>query len=273
VKITTITCAFVAAGAVGFLGAPTALAEGPTSAAIGSPAKLVDADGNVVQSWTITNLKTSSDVIPYPVAGTLWEATATDEAVMGGVTPIVSNLNARAGDGENYRALFGVATPQGVNPATLAQGQKTTGKVYFDVTGTAPISVVYNTGGVDLLVWAGSPAPARQGGTRGNVGGGTSAATAIPEVVPGVPSDVTEGPSTLEGAPGTTLPPAGQGTPIPAAGQGTPIPAAGQGTPIPPAGQGTPVPAVGQGTPVPAAAEGTPVQPTPTPAAQPKSTS
>ena len=158
-KITTITCAFVAAGAVGFLGAPTALAEGPTAAAIGSPAKLVDADGNVVQSWTITGLKTSSDVIPYPVAGTLWEATATDEAVMGGVTPIVSNLNARAGDGENYRVLFGVATPQGVNPATLAQGQKTTGKVYFDVTGAAPIAS--STTQAASTCWSGRDRPHR----------------------------------------------------------------------------------------------------------------
>lgn len=93
-KFTTITCAFVAAGAVGFLGAPIALADGPTTTAIGTPAKLVDAAGNIVQAWTVTNLKTSSDVIPYPVAGTLWEATATDEAIMGGVTPIVESQRA-----------------------------------------------------------------------------------------------------------------------------------------------------------------------------------
>src|SRR6185369_6090494 len=108
--------------------------------------------------------------------GTLWEATATDEAIQGSVTPIVSNLNARAANGDNYRVLFQVATPQGVNPATLAQGQKTTGKVYFDVTGATPDSVVYNAGGRDLLLWlqpapapqqagASSPAPARSGQT------------------------------------------------------------------------------------------------------------
>ena len=143
--------AIAAAGSVGIIGAPNAAADDTSTTTIGSQAKLVD--GNVVQGWTITGLKTSSDPIPYPVAGTLWEATATDEAIQGGATPIVSNLNARARSGQTYRALFGVATPQGVNPSTLAPGEKTTGKVYFDVTGETPDSVVYNAGGQDLLVW------------------------------------------------------------------------------------------------------------------------
>jgi Domain of unknown function (DUF1942) len=248
VKITKITCAFVAAGAVGFLSAPIALAEGPSSAAIGSPAKLYDAAGNIVQSWTITGLKPSSDVIPYPVAGTLWEATATDEAVMGGVTPIVSNLNARAGNGENYQALFGVATPQGVNPATLAQGQKTSGKVYFDVIGAAPISVVYNAGGVDVLVWAGMPAPARTGGGGTASSAGTGAAsTPIAETVPGAASEGTEA---AEGTPGTPATPGSMGTPVAPGSMGTPLPAASQGTPVPAGSEGTPVPAGSEGTPV-----------------------
>jgi hypothetical protein len=154
VKITSAlaaAAAIAAAGSVGILRAPIAAADEPSTTTIGSQAKLID--GNVVQGWTITGLKTSSDPIPYPVAGTLWEATATDEAIQGGATPIVSNLNARARSGQTYRALFGVATPQGVNPSTLAQGEKTTGKVYFDVTGDTPDSVVYNAGGEDVLVW------------------------------------------------------------------------------------------------------------------------
>jgi hypothetical protein len=142
VKITNAlaaAAAVAAAGSVGIIGVPIASADDATTT-IGSQAKLFD--GNGVQGWTITNLKTSTDAIPYPVAGTLWEATATDEAIEGGATPIVSNLNARAKSGQTYRVLFGVATPQGVNPATVAQGEKTTGKVYFDVTGDTPDSVV-----------------------------------------------------------------------------------------------------------------------------------
>ncbi|MCV7285227.1 MPT63 family protein, partial [Mycolicibacterium wolinskyi] len=161
-KISTLTAAVAAAlataGAAGTAGMATAFADAAATASsqLGSQAKLEN--GAVVQAWTISDLKPSSDTIPYAVRGTLWEATATDEAIQGSVTPIVSNLNARAADGENYRVLFQVATPQGVNPATLAQGQKTTGKVYFDVTGDKPTSVVYNAGGQDLATWT-APAP------------------------------------------------------------------------------------------------------------------
>ena len=180
-KFTNALAAAAATAAVGsiglVMGAPTAFADAAIQP-FGSQGKLVDGAGNVIQQWTITDLKVSSDVIPHQVNGTLWEATATDEAVLGGVTPIVSDLNARARSGQTYRVLFGAATPQGVNPATLAQGQKTTGKVYFDVTGDTPDSVVYNAGGQDLLVWVGAPAPS-QGGSYvpGSSRGAASAAT------------------------------------------------------------------------------------------------
>ncbi|HKO34613.1 MAG TPA: DUF1942 domain-containing protein, partial [Candidatus Limnocylindria bacterium] len=92
------------------LTAPTAIAEQQSAVnttQLGSQAKLTD--GNVVQGWTVTGLKVSTDTIPHAVQGTLWEATATDEALQGSATPIVSNFNARARDGQTYRALFGVA--------------------------------------------------------------------------------------------------------------------------------------------------------------------
>jgi hypothetical protein len=89
-----------AAGSIGFaIGAPIAAADA-TAQTFGSQGKLVDSAGNEVQGWTISNLKPSSDAIPHQVNGTLWEATATDEAIQGGATPIVSNLNARASDGQ-----------------------------------------------------------------------------------------------------------------------------------------------------------------------------
>jgi hypothetical protein len=124
---------------------------------LGGQAELVN--GNVVQGWTIRDLKPSADAIPHSAAGTVWEATASDTAIQGTVIPVVSNLNARARDGETYPVLFAVATPQGVNPATLGQGQTTSGKVYFDVTGAAPDSVTYSAGGNDLIVWV-QPPPA-----------------------------------------------------------------------------------------------------------------
>lgn len=137
-KTTSIGAAFAAAavaaaGAITAFSAPTAIADDHsatvTTTQLGSQAELHD--GNVVQGWTVTGLKVSTDTIPAHINGTLWEATATDEALQGSATPIVSNFNARARNGDTYRALFGVATAQGVNPSTLSQGQQTSGKVYF----------------------------------------------------------------------------------------------------------------------------------------------
>jgi hypothetical protein len=261
VKITSAlaaAAAIAAAGSVGILGAPIASADDPSTTTIGSQAKLVD--GNVIQGWTITGLKTSSDAIPYPVTGTLWEATATDEALQGGATPIVSNLNVRARSGQTYRALFGVATPQGVNPSTLAQGEKTTGAVYFDVTGDTPDSVVYNAGGQDLLVWVQPPPQPRQsggsysGGTRGQGSAAPAATTPAAPAAAGSPAAAT-------GTEGTPLP---AGAPLPSGSSGTPLPAGAAGTPAPAGTSGAPVPAGSQGTPLPAGSEGTPVAPTTT---------
>ena len=230
-KITTITTALASAataGAVGTVGAPIASAEDVTTESIGSQAKLND--GNVVQGWTISNLKPSGDAIPYPVSGTLWEATATDEAIQGSATPIVSNLNARTNDGQTYRALFGVATPEGVNPSTLAQGQKTSGKVYFDVTGTSPNSVVYNAAGQDMLAWVQSASsPSQAGG----------------QWTPTPRSQTTTAPAGTQ----TTPQAANPMTPVPTAAEGAPAPAAAGMAPAPAGSQGTPPPAPSPATP------------------------
>jgi len=248
VKITTITTVLAsaaAAGAVGIVSAPIASAEDTSVSSLGSQGKLVD--GNVIQGWTISNLQPSSDEIPYPVSGTLWEATATDEAIQGGVTPIVSNLNARAQSGQTYGALFQVPTTEGVNPATLVQGEKTTGKVYFDVTGDNPDTVVYNAGGSDLLSWVQpAPAPARQSGSQWSPAPARSQATPAPaETAAAAPATtpVTPAPAAMSasGAP----PPASTET-VP----GAPLPAGSQGTPLAPASAGTPLPASTGGAPL-----------------------
>ncbi len=69
------------------MGAPSAAADenaAVTTATIGQRAELVN--GDVVQGWT--GLKPSSDSIPYTPHGTLWEATATNEAIQGSVQPV-----------------------------------------------------------------------------------------------------------------------------------------------------------------------------------------
>lgn len=244
--------------------APAAIADESAVHTLGSAAELTN--GDVVQAWTIGDLKPSSDAIPYPVAGTLWEATATDHAVRGTVIPIVSNLNARAQSGQTYRVLFGVATPQGVNPSTLSQGQKTTGKVYFDVTGDAPDSVLYNAGGPDLAVWVQPPpTPPRSTstGTGSYTSPGTGASIAAPAgSAPASPTPTVAPAATPADADSLGAPPQGgsQGTPLPQVSQGTPLPADSQGTPSTPApaNPGTPTPTTTAATPAPAAAEQTP---------------
>lgn len=97
-KFTTITAggfasaAIAAAGAFAAFSAPIATADNQTTTSqLGSQATLTN--GDIVQGWTLTGLKVSTDTIPpYQPHGTLWEATATDEALQGNVTPIVSNL-------------------------------------------------------------------------------------------------------------------------------------------------------------------------------------
>jgi hypothetical protein len=198
---------------------------------LGGQAELIN--GNVVQGWTIRDLKPSADAIPHAAAGILWEATASDTAIQGTVIPVVSNLNARALDGETYRVLFGVATPQGVNPATLGQGQTTSGKVYFDVTGAAPDSVTYSAGGNDLIVWVQPPPTAATG--------------------PGSPQGRHPAPTPLVGptpAPGPSTAPAANAAPT-AVGQGAPIPAPGTAAP---GSVGTPLQAGAPDAPLPTGA-------------------
>lgn len=124
----------------------------------GSPQQLVD--GAVVQQWTVTDLRRSADPAPgYPLAGRLWEATATVEAISGSVTPIIPNFYAWAPGGAVYPVLWQLATPQGIPAVSIAPGQKSTGTLYFDVTGSDPVLVAYATGGATRMIWHGMPMP------------------------------------------------------------------------------------------------------------------
>jgi hypothetical protein len=248
-----LAATLAAAGAFCIGSASVAYADeaAPANESLGSPANIVN--GTNIQAWTVSNLKQSTDAIPYQAHGTLWEATATDEAVQGGVTPLVSNFNATSPGGQTYRALYQVATAQGVNPSSINQGQKTSGKVYFDVTGDNPNTVVYrDAGGHDFASWVQSTGPRRGGGTAGPAG--TGAPTSVPAIKPAAPAG-NAAPTT--GSAGTPIPVGSQGTPAPA---GTPSPAA---TPSPAGNPASPAnnpaaPAAAPGTPAPAGAPGSP---------------
>jgi hypothetical protein len=152
-KDTMTVVAAAAIAAVGTGSAPTASAYFTTNR-FGTSERLYDAGGSVVTAWTIRDLEPSRDTVPdHPLAGKLWQATATVNAVRGTVTPIIPDLNARANDGQNYQVLWQAFTPNGISGATLPQGGRSSGKIYFDVTGQAPARVVYNNGVQDLLMW------------------------------------------------------------------------------------------------------------------------
>ena len=136
--------------------APSAVASptDPTTDTLGGWNRLIDDGGAVITIWRVGDLKPSTDTIPgYPLAGKLWEATATVRAAKGTVTPIIPDFDARSANGVNYPVLWQAATPAGISGATIPQGARSTGKLYFDVTGPSPTQVAYNTGGTDLLVW------------------------------------------------------------------------------------------------------------------------
>ncbi|OBF99104.1 MPT63 family protein [Mycolicibacter sinensis] len=300
-----ITTAVAAAGALtvaGALSIPTAGADAgdaaPTTHPLGTQGT-VDNNG-VIQGWTVSDLRPSTDAVPYQPHGTLWEATATDVAIQGNVTPVIANLGARSASGQTYPALFTVATPQGVNPSTLAQGEKTSGKVYFDVTGDAPNSAVYQFAGKDQLIWtpaastapsggssaptgaaghspaATSPKPAQSGtqtNPAGNQTGSTPAAagsqgTPLPAEADGAPAAAANTEGTSAAANGSETPAsASAGTPeasAPAATGNTPAAAGSSGTPLPAESAGAPA-AGSEGT-APASSQGTEAGTSPVPA-------
>jgi hypothetical protein len=134
----------------------------PASAAdnikpFGSQERLSDwGTGGPMIGYTVRDLSPSSDPVPHNCQ--LYEATVTVDAFGSWATPVVPMFNARAEGGQNYRVV-GDAGVGGVVPP----GGSSTGKLYFDVVGDVPNSVVYNDGVRDLLAWVPGPL---EGGTR-----------------------------------------------------------------------------------------------------------
>jgi hypothetical protein len=183
----TPTAAKTAIGAAGIaavsvFAAATAAAAPPTIQGFGTSQQLVD--GPLVTAYTVNNLEPSNATIPgYTPRGHLYQADLTATSNSGLVTPVISDFNARAGNGQSYHVIDTVPVPNGIPATPINQGQQSNGKVYFDVTGPPPNGVVYNDGVQDVLVWtsnaAGQPGNANPGlpgstnaGQPGNVNTG-----------------------------------------------------------------------------------------------------
>jgi Domain of unknown function (DUF1942) len=153
-RMTVTALAAVITATVGITTAPIASADYPIVGKLGSALTMDDSVGQVDLSWKVSDLKPSTDVMPgYPVAGKLWEATATVDAIRGSVTPAVSQFNAVAPNQDAYRVLWQVASPTNISGGTIPQGAQSTGKIHFDVTGPPPTTVTMNNGMQDLMIW------------------------------------------------------------------------------------------------------------------------
>ncbi len=82
-----------------------------------------------------------SGIPGYPVAGQVWEATAT--VSRGNVARDLA-VRTRTADGINYRLAS--RGPRRNSGAHYPQGEQSTGKIYFDVTGPSPAIVAMNNG-------------------------------------------------------------------------------------------------------------------------------
>ena len=147
----------------------------------GAPESLEDVYGNPTITYTVQALRPSSDAVFHN--GRLYEANVTND---GGV-PIAALFNARAESGQNYRII----------------GGEIPGKIYFDVVGDTPNSVVYNDGVQDLMVWVSTSgvdqgiSPAAPGDSSEIIGGAPTDGGGQGAGAPGAPAVVAPPPFQL----------------------------------------------------------------------------
>lgn len=137
-KITTIAAA-VAATAVAFgMGAVNAA---PASAAdnikiFGEQERLNNPDGTPYIGYTVNNFGPSSDPVPHN--GKLYSATLFVDGFGGNAPAMIERFGARSESGVFYPSIWGASNMS---------------KLYFDVVGEIPNSVVWNDGIRDILAW------------------------------------------------------------------------------------------------------------------------
>jgi Domain of unknown function (DUF1942) len=152
---TTVQTAIGAAGiaAVGVFAPAAASAAPPNIQEFGTSESLID--GPMVTAYMVGNLQPSTIAIPgYTPKGTLYQADITATSDGGTVTPMVRDFSARGPSGQTYKLIDKVETPNGLNPAPIAQGSESRGTLYFDVTVTPPIGVFYNDEQLqEELIW------------------------------------------------------------------------------------------------------------------------
>ena len=144
----TAVAASVALGATGVASATDSIQ------AFGEEQTINDvASGGPLIGYTVTDLAPSTDTIPYPVAGRLYDATLKVNAFGNWANPVIPRFIARAENGQGYPAITGVFIPQAIQGNAVPPNGSSSGKLYFDVVGFDPNSVSYNDGVRDILAW------------------------------------------------------------------------------------------------------------------------
>lgn len=130
---------------MGGVAAPTASAT-DNIRAFGEQEKILGWNGLPIIGYTVDKLVESKDPVPHK--GKLFMANLKVDG-FGTDTPAqIERFGARALKGQFYPAIQGASTMQ---------------KLYFDVVGPVPNSVVWNDGFRDILAWVPGP---KQGGNR-----------------------------------------------------------------------------------------------------------
>jgi hypothetical protein len=125
--------------------------------------------GVPVIGYTVTNFGPST--APVPHNGRLYEATLNVVSFGDWVNPKIEGFMARAESGDGDPVLRNA--PGGINAGQIPPGGSTTGKLYFDVIGDTPNSVVWNDGTRDILGWVPGVTPL-EGNPVIGMGTGTS---------------------------------------------------------------------------------------------------
>lgn len=86
--------------------------------------------------YTVFNLTPSSDPVPHN--GNLYVADLAVDGFGGNPDPMIARFGARAQNGDFYPSIWGASNPS---------------RLYFDVVGAEPNSVVWNDGIRDILAW------------------------------------------------------------------------------------------------------------------------
>ncbi|MEI7545086.1 MAG: DUF1942 domain-containing protein [Mycobacteriaceae bacterium] len=152
--------------------------------------------------YTVMNFSPSSAAVPH--SGQLYEATLNVVAFDGWANPRIERFVARAESGDGDPVILNA--PGGISGAQIPPGGSTTGKLYFDVIGDIPNSVVWNDGTRDILGWVpgvipleGTPVIGMGSGTSEEI---TSPATGSSGGLPAESSNLGEAtPSVLAPAP------------------------------------------------------------------------